>query len=274
MRSGGRCARRPRGRIAAMRASGHGLPDTAQTFESMRADVEAAHDVPGGVLGFGALEVKGRESKASVRAPIAWFFRFDGEKICWARAYSDRAAALQEAGVPESSLGRAGLRAIPLTETVGSRRALAGLSGGLRRFGMAQNFIACDRDQALLLPPDRAGLAAGGSSRVVRVGRGRGDGSGRRSMRAYRADGHGRPAYDPAMMVALLLYAYCAGQRSSRGIERRVRGGRRVPGDRGEPGAGSRDDRAVSPAPRGRAGRPVRRGAGAVRGGGAGRRSG
>ena len=54
------------------------------------------------------LEVKGRESKASVRAPIAWFFRFDGEKICWARAYSDRAAALQEAGVPESSLGRAG----------------------------------------------------------------------------------------------------------------------------------------------------------------------
>ena len=54
---------------------------------------------------FGALEVKGRESKASVRAPIAWFFRFDGEKICWARAYSDRAAALQEAGVPESSLG-------------------------------------------------------------------------------------------------------------------------------------------------------------------------
>ena len=25
---------------------------------------------------------------------------------------------------------------------------------------------------------------------------------------ANRADGHGRPAYDPAMMVALLLYAY------------------------------------------------------------------
>jgi transposase len=23
----------------------------------------------------------------------------------------------------------------------------------------------------------------------------------------YRADGHGRPAYDPGMMVALLLYA-------------------------------------------------------------------
>ncbi len=37
---------------------------------------------------------------------------------------------------------------------------------------------------------------------------------------AYRADGHGRPAHDPAMMLALLLYAYCKGQRSSRGIER------------------------------------------------------
>lgn len=39
--------------------------------------------------------------------------------------------------------------------------------------------------------------------------------------RSYRADGHGRPAYDPAVMVALLLYAYCSGIRSSRQIERR-----------------------------------------------------
>jgi len=37
---------------------------------------------------------------------------------------------------------------------------------------------------------------------------------------SYRDDGHGRPAHDPAMMVALLLYAYAKGQRSSRGIER------------------------------------------------------
>ena len=40
---------------------------------------------------------------------------------------------------------------------------------------------------------------------------------------AYRADGHGRPAYDPSMMVALLLYAYAKGNRSSRGIERECR---------------------------------------------------
>jgi len=37
---------------------------------------------------------------------------------------------------------------------------------------------------------------------------------------AYRIDGHGRPAHDPAMMVALLLYGYAKGQRSSRGSER------------------------------------------------------
>ena len=35
---------------------------------------------------------------------------------------------------------------------------------------------------------------------------------------AYRLDGHGRPAHEPAMMVALLLYAYAKGQRSSRVI--------------------------------------------------------
>ncbi len=40
---------------------------------------------------------------------------------------------------------------------------------------------------------------------------------------AYRDDGWGRRAYDPAMMVALLLYAYCEGERSSRRIERRCR---------------------------------------------------
>jgi transposase len=37
---------------------------------------------------------------------------------------------------------------------------------------------------------------------------------------AYRQDGGSRPAYDPAMMVALLLYAYARGTRSSRAIER------------------------------------------------------
>jgi len=37
--------------------------------------------------------------------------------------------------------------------------------------------------------------------------------------RPYNADGVGRPAHDPGVMVALVLYAYCRGQRSARGIE-------------------------------------------------------
>src|SRR4051794_1570223 len=37
---------------------------------------------------------------------------------------------------------------------------------------------------------------------------------------AYRADGVGQAAFQPHMMVALMLYAYCQGVRSSRQIER------------------------------------------------------
>ena len=36
----------------------------------------------------------------------------------------------------------------------------------------------------------------------------------------YRKDGCGQAAYEPSMMVSLLLYAYCMGERSSRQIER------------------------------------------------------
>jgi transposase len=36
---------------------------------------------------------------------------------------------------------------------------------------------------------------------------------------AYRADGHGRAAYEPSMMVTLLMHAYATKQRSSRAIE-------------------------------------------------------
>jgi transposase len=40
---------------------------------------------------------------------------------------------------------------------------------------------------------------------------------------AYRADGHGRAAYEPAMMVTLILFAFSTGVRSSRAIERHCR---------------------------------------------------
>ncbi len=39
---------------------------------------------------------------------------------------------------------------------------------------------------------------------------------------AHRDDGRGGSVYDPAMMLGVLLYAYCTGERSSRRIERRL----------------------------------------------------
>jgi transposase len=85
---------------------------------------------------------------------------------------------------------------------------------------MAQNFVACDRDQELLLPPSlRDWLPEGHLAwfvidAVARIDLGV-------FYASYRADGHGRPAHDPAMMVALLLYGYAIGERSSRRLERR-----------------------------------------------------
>jgi transposase len=85
---------------------------------------------------------------------------------------------------------------------------------------MAQNFIGCDRDQVLLLPPDLADwLPAEHLARFVIATVGELDLSGIYGY--YRQDGRGHPAHDPAMMVALVFYAYAVGVTSSRAIERR-----------------------------------------------------
>jgi transposase len=87
---------------------------------------------------------------------------------------------------------------------------------------MAYNFLPCARDQAFLLPPDvRDWLPADHLAWFVldvvdQLDLGP-------FLAAYRADGHGRAAYDPRMLLAVLLYGYCTGIRSSRQIERRCR---------------------------------------------------
>ena len=84
---------------------------------------------------------------------------------------------------------------------------------------MAQNFLACDREQELLLPPSlREWLPEGHLAWFVIDAVAEMDLSA--FYAAYRGDGHGRAAHDPAMMVALLLYAYAVGRRSSRVVER------------------------------------------------------
>ena len=87
---------------------------------------------------------------------------------------------------------------------------------------MAFNFLACDRDQELLLPPSLRDwlpddhLAWFLIDAVAEIDLAP-------FLADYREDGWGRPAFDPEVMVTLLLYAYAVGERSSRAIERRCR---------------------------------------------------
>jgi transposase len=85
---------------------------------------------------------------------------------------------------------------------------------------MGQSFLSCDREQAMLLPASVADwLPEGHLARFVIGVVERLDLAAFYAV--YRADGSGRPAHDPAMMVALVLYNYAVGVRSSRAIERR-----------------------------------------------------
>jgi transposase len=84
---------------------------------------------------------------------------------------------------------------------------------------MGQRFVACDREQSFLMPPDvrewlpPRHLAWFVIDAVLEMNL-------EPFYAAYRVDGRSRPPYDPAMMIALLLYAYARGIRSSRVIER------------------------------------------------------
>jgi transposase len=84
---------------------------------------------------------------------------------------------------------------------------------------MAREFVGCQRGQMLLMPPslsewlpeDHLVWTVLGAVEQMDLDR---------FAEAYRLGAAGRAPYDPAMMVALLLYAYARGNRSSRGIER------------------------------------------------------
>jgi transposase len=101
---------------------------------------------------------------------------------------------------------------------------------------MPQNFIRGDVDQGFLLPPDvRDWLPADELAWTVKDVVESLDLSA--FYRSYRANGQGAAAFDPALMVAVLVYAHAVGVRSSRAIERhcvrdvafRVLAGNQVP---------------------------------------------
>ena len=81
------------------------------------------------------------------------------------------------------------------------------------------NFIRPDRDQLFLLPPALQDWLPPDDLAYFLL-----DAVDQFDLTpfhaAYRADGVGQAAFQPHMMVALLLYAYCLGVRSSRQIER------------------------------------------------------
>ncbi len=83
---------------------------------------------------------------------------------------------------------------------------------------MGYNFQAAERDQLFLLPPDaRDWLPPGHLAWAVLE-------QARQMDLApfvtwYRADGQGQKAYHPQLMVALVMYCYCKGVRSSRAVE-------------------------------------------------------
>src|SRR5215207_848766 len=98
--------------------------------------------------------------------------------------------------------------------------AQSSVRAGAQHRCMSQNFLACERDQQLLMPTDlREWLPDDHLAWFVL------DAVKELDLEpfylAYRQDGWGRAAPDPPMMVALMLYAYTVGERSSRRIERR-----------------------------------------------------
>jgi transposase len=84
---------------------------------------------------------------------------------------------------------------------------------------MAYNFFELNRDQQFLLPENMRDWLPEGDLALFVI-----DAVERMDLSAfyasYRSDGWGAAAYDPRMMVALIIYSSCVGERSSRRIEK------------------------------------------------------
>lgn len=105
----------------------------------------------------------------------------------------------------------------------GSRFAgtFATLRPTTKEVSVPKNFVPCDRDQQLLMPPSlNEWLPPDHLVWFIIEAVDQLDLSPFYSR--HRDDGWGRAAFDPKMVVTLLLYAYSKGIRSAREIERRL----------------------------------------------------
>src|SRR6516165_11070018 len=141
------------------------------------------------------------------------------------RTLRNRGEAVVESGGEETpakeGLGRVLVAHSLSREAVAQKGVRAGVSVWVapENSGMAQNFLTCDREQSFLLPPDlREWLPEDHLAWFVIDAVGVMDLSG--FYAGYREDGLGRAAYEPSMVVALILYCWSRGMRSSRRIER------------------------------------------------------
>ncbi len=90
--------------------------------------------------------------------------------------------------------------------------------GGCDAVGMASKFLVPDRDQSFLRATSYRELAGESDPvwTVIEVVEGL-DLSG--VYARYAVSAAGRPAFDPTMMLTLLIFGYCEGKRSSRELE-------------------------------------------------------
>ena len=83
---------------------------------------------------------------------------------------------------------------------------------------MAHNYTECNRDQMYLLPPNMKDWLPEGHLAWFLI-----DAISQMDLSAFhaahRSDGKGQKAHNPAIMLGVLLYGYCRGERSSRKLE-------------------------------------------------------
>ena len=114
-------------------------------------------------------------------------------------------------------------------------QAAEGEAGAVGPVGASRGYVCPARDQLFLLPVSmRDWLEEGHLAWFVLDVVGRLD---TRGLHARPGGCAGRPPYEPEMMVAVLLYAYCGGIRSSRRIEAQCRDRCGVSGDLRRAGA-------------------------------------
>ena len=75
------------------------IAETDELFEHSYAYIdEASWQGDDSVLATGRIDLQGKSSGAPIELPVTWLFRLRDEKVHWARAFTDRAAALAELG--------------------------------------------------------------------------------------------------------------------------------------------------------------------------------